>query len=235
MGENLHENHRKGMYKRYDEVGIKGFEEHEILEMLLFYAIPRKNTNHIAHRLIKEFGSLDAVFKAPPERLANVEGVGSATARYFELWRNALIEAEKGKSPKKLTQDNAEKHIKGLFKNETREALYIICLDSRDYILKEEKLSEGSFETVEIDPAKAVRTAVICNSAKVVFAHNHPSGICAASNADIEVTRLLEGALHLVGVTVRDHVIVANDRCISIMREYNVRKDRSLASKRGKR
>ena len=231
---NEHENHRERMYKRYDRSEIKDFEKHEVLEMLLFYAIPRKNTNPIAHRLIKEFGSLEEVLKAPPHRLMQVNGVGPAVARYFRLWREVFSAPEWNEPPKKLTDKTATAYFKALFKGETREVFYMICLDPKDNILACEKISEGTFESTTIDQSKVARLALKYDSAQVVFAHNHPSGVDKASGADINVTEVLEGVLFTFGIRVRDHIIYTDKRCVSILGECNLRRDRSLKN-RGRR
>ena len=234
MGENVNEGHRQRVYKKYDKSGFKHFQEHEVLEMLLFYAIPRSNTNPLAHRLINEFGSLREVLKASPEELMKVKGVGPAVVRYFKVWREIFNTPDWSEPPEKLTEETADEYLRKLFQGEMREVFYIICLDPKDNVLCREKLSEGSFESANIDPAKAVHIALKHDSAKVVFAHNHPSGICEASDPDIQVTELLEGILFPFGIKVRDHLIYTETRTVSIMKEYKLRKDRSLKN-RGKR
>ena len=234
MGDNVNEGHRQRVYKKYDKSGFEHFQEHEILEMLLFYAIPRTNTNPVAHRLIDEFGSLGNVLKAQPKELMKVKGVGPAVVRYFKVWREIFNTPDWSEPPQKLTEDTAEQYLKKLFRNATREEFYIICLDPQDNILGCEKLSEGSFESSEVDPAKAARVALSYDCAKVVFAHNHPSGICEASGADIKATELLEGTLFMMGIRVRDHLIFAGEKYISIMETCKLRKDRSY-NKWGKR
>ena len=234
MAENVHKGHRGRMREKYDEGRLASFKDHEVLEMLLFYVIPQKNTNPTAHNLIERFGSLQSVLKAPPERLAKVDGVGDKTARYISLLGKTFEYINTPKRPKKLTKETALPLLKNLFSDAVREEVYIICLDSKDNILGCEKLSEGSFESTDFDPAKAARVALNYDSAQVVFAHNHPSGICKASGADVKVTELLEGALFMMGIKMRDHLIFAGDTYISIVENHTLRKDRSF-SKWGKR
>ena len=227
MAENVHGGHRKRMFEKYDQSPFDGFPDHEVLEMLLFYVIPQRNTNDIAHQLLQDFGTLQNVLNAPPERLMRIKNVGPAAARYLNLWGNALdkIIRDMKKPPKKLTQSNLKQYLDKLFAGESQEVFYIICLDLNDVILGCKRLSEGSFESVDIDPAKAVRTALDYGSPQVVFVHNHPSGIDEASNADIQATKILNDAMRFMGIHMRDHIIYTGDKCVSIVDKYELYKD----------
>ena len=222
------------MRERYDMVNFKDFQEHEILEMLLFYVIPQRNTNDIAHILIKKFHTVKGVLNAPPEELERIGHIGPAAVRYIKLWANVFERVKKSETelPQKLTPRNAEQYFAHLFEGKKREEVYMICLDPQDNILACEKISEGSFETAEIDPANAARIAISYDSAQVVFAHNHPSGISDASEADITVTKLLEGAFFIMGIRLRDHIIFTENKCVSIMNEYHIRRSGGGRAKR---
>ncbi|MCD8390714.1 MAG: hypothetical protein LUD03_02605 [Firmicutes bacterium] len=224
--DNVHKDHRKRMYARYDQMKFEGFNDHEVLEMLLFYVIKMRNTNDIAHALLNRFGSLEGVLNASAEKLVKVENVGYETARYLNMWGNAFKRSDYVKPPKNFRGDAAEKFLINLFKGKQREEMYIICLDPRDNILNCRMLDSGSFESAGIDVGKAIRTAIDYDSAQVVFAHNHPSGITVASNADINVTSILLSAMNLVGIRMRDHIIVAGEKCVSITREYNIKEEK---------
>ena len=236
MAENAHGGHRKRMLGKYDKSPFDSFSDHEVLEMILFYVIPQRNTNDIAHQLLREFGSLKNVLSAPPERLMRTNNIGPAAARYLSLWGKTFDRMNERikKSPEKLTRNNLKRYFKKLFKDEIHEAFYIICLDSDDVVLGYRRLSEGSFESVDIDPAKAVRAALDYGSPQVVFAHNHPSGIDEASNADIQVTKLLNDAMRFMGIHMRDHIIFTGEKCVSIVDKYDLHKDIRFKSK-GKR
>lgn len=237
MTENAHDGHRGRMFDKYDQSSFESFPDHEVLEMLLFYVIPQRNTNDIAHELLRDFGTLKNVLSAPPERLMRVKNVGPKTARYLNLWGNTLnkIILDMKKLPPKLTQNNLQSYFKKLFKDEIREAFYVICLGSDDTVLGFRRLSEGSFESVEIDPSKAVRAALDYGSPQVVFAHNHPSGICEASEADIQVTKTLDSAMQFMGIHMRDHIIFAGDECVSIVEKYGLRKNKNIKNRSKRR
>ena len=227
MIDSEHKGHRKRVRETYDEAQLTGAQDYKVLEMLLFYVIPQKDTKPTAKKLLKQFGSLQNVLKAPQEKLTRIEGVGEKTARYLNLLGKTFEHINKPKAPNKLTEETIGGFLRDLFRDAVCEEVYIICLDSQDNIIGWEKLSEGSFESAHFDPAKAAKVALDYNSPQVVFAHNHPSGICEASGADIKVTELLEGALFIMGIKMRDHLIFAGDKYISIVDNYTLRKDRS--------
>ena len=215
------------MYKRFDNTDFDTMSEHEILEMLLYYVIPQRNTNDIAHKLLDRFGSLAGVLAAPAASLAMMDNMGEAAARYLRLWGKTFdrITGGKIKKPCRLNKNTAEKYFKELFRGKTHEVVYMICLDPTDKIIAHEKISEGSFESAEIDASKAAKFAIANNSAQVVFVHNHPSGVCEASEADLEVTKMLERAFFVMGIRMRDHVIYTEKKCVSIMDQYHIRRN----------
>ncbi len=229
MGENVHKNHRQRVFAKFDENGFNGMNEHEILEMLLFYGIPRVDTNEIAHNLLNEFGpTIGDVLHTPKNKLKKVKGIADNSARFLNVLGAMYDHILKAVPKTKLTPETSAGIFREIFDGKFREEFYIICLNPKNEILCIKKLTQGSFETTEIDIANAIRTALAYDSAKVVFAHNHPSGITRASNADITVTSMLEGAMHLIGVKMLDHIIYADGECISITKNYSIRKDRSL-------
>lgn len=228
----MHEGHRQRMFERYNKTGFDGFSDHEILEMLLFYVFRQKDTNTLAHKILDKYGTLRNVFRTSVPNLMQIEGIGKATARYLNIIGQTCDFVDKVKDPEKLNSDNAHDFFNKLFKGKEREEFYIICLDPKNNILNYKMLDQGGFENTEINLGKAIKTALDYDSAKVIFAHNHPSGIDIASDADITVTSMLESSMHLVGVKMIDHIIYAGGKCISIMQNYRVRKDRSFEKRR---
>lgn len=226
--DNEHKGHRGRMKERYDKTHLAGFAEHEIVEMLLFYAIRQGNTNGIAHDLLKKFGTIKNILHTPAERLMQVKGVGAESARLLTMLGEVYDMLDKEPEPVTLTSDNAHKFFTRLFRKESKEVFYIVCLDPRDRILTCRKLSEGQFDSVSMDVSEVVKTALDFNSSQVVFAHNHPSGIAVASDADIVVTKSMETVLNTFGIKMRDHIIVAGDKCVSVMAQYKRRRDKSL-------
>ena len=210
--DNIHKNHRGRVRTRFINEGFQSFEDHQILELLLFYAIPYKDTNQIAHRLIEMFGSFSAVLEAEVPDLLKVNGVGESTAtllrmmpelaqRYFhDRWRDRPIINNTVK---------AGEYAVSLFVGLKYEAFYLVCLDSQNHVNNAIRVQEGTVDEAPVYPRLIVEHALRCSASKVILAHNHPGGSITPSRADIEVTRKLRNALESVAVTVIDHIIVA--------------------------
>lgn len=228
LGDNAHSGHRARMKARYDKTHLDGFSEHEILEMLLFYSIRQSDTNATAHELLKRFDSIRNVINAPAERLMQVKGVGAESARMLKMLGDVYEFIGHEKEPIVLTQQNSYEYFMRLFRGKKKETFFIICLDARDRILTCKQLSEGLFNSVEIECRDVAQIALDFSSPQVVLAHNHPSGIAIASDNDIALTRALDTILHTLGVKLRDHIIVAGDKCVSIKNDYHLRTDKSL-------
>lgn len=216
---NVHEGHRERKKRQFLENGLDAFQEHEVLELLLYYAIPRKDTNPIAHALLKKFGSLDAVFAAPVEELMRVEGVGENAAALIRLilplYRRIRISA----TEEETILNSVEKvgaFFVGRFAGERTEVMYQACLDAKGKLLGVQKLSTGDVNFVHADIRGIVQNALLCRASAVVLAHNHPSGVALPSDADNAVTLQIREVLQSVGVVLFDHVIVADDDFVSL-------------------
>lgn len=229
--DNLHKNHRKRMFARYDMTRFNGFEDHEVLEMLLFYVIKLKNTNDIAHSLLNRFGSLEGVLNAPPEKLMKIENIGRETARYLNMWGDAFNRSDYVKQPKLFRGKAAKEFLINLYKGKKREEMYMICLDPKDNILNCQMITNGSFERIGIDLGKAIKIALDYDSAQVVFVHNHPSGNAQPSPEDIAITSTLTSAMALVDIRMRDHIVVAGSKCVSIMDSCSINADKPADKK----
>ena len=215
----MHKNHRKRMREDFERSGIMGWQDHKVLEFLLFYAIPRRDTNDTAHALIEKCGGLSNVFEAPVEQLMSVDGVGRSSADFLRLvgqcmryidYKNFMDE------PFVLDSKRCERYLINLFRNKSNEYFYMLCLDAQNRIIYQDMLFEGGLENTEIDAVKVVRQAVNCGAVCVVFAHNHPSGVARPSYSDVETTRALEEKLRVVGILLLDHIIVAQGKCASM-------------------
>lgn len=217
--ESLHDEHRERMRARYLKDGFRNFEEHEILEMLLYYCIPRWNTNDIAHDLIKRFGSLSQVIDAPMKELVKVKRIGAHSALFLNLLGSfrrhcGIKENEKGQILKTL--DQCGKYVVPYFQGKNRETVYLLCLDAKCKVLSCREVEEGNVNTASISIRKIVDMALTENATSVVLAHNHPSGLALPSTEDILTTKKLAHALRLVDVVLIDHVIVADGDHVSL-------------------
>lgn len=219
--ENIHEGHRRRLKNKFLEAP-DSLEQHEMLELLLFFARPQINTNEIAHRLLRKFGSLAGVFEADFASLAEVEGVKEHTATLIklqlELFRRYMQDKYEIKNMK-LSSQNAGEYIKSLFYGYTNEVFYLILLDADFRIISTEKLTTGTNDSANISSREVNRIAVNQNAVYVILAHNHPNGILIPSAEDIKTTKIIDNGLTFVNVKLIDHIIVAGDKYISLLSE----------------
>ena len=214
----MHEGHRERLREKFREYGPCALADHELLELLLFYALPRRDTNALAHGLIDSFGSLRAVLEAPPESLAGFPGVGKSTALYLcavgaAMHRSAAV-PKKADAPLKTAADAAE-YARGLFYGETNEKLYLISLDMRFRVCGRELIASGTVDETNVYPRRIVEAALSHGAAFVILAHNHPGGSAEPSRADIDMTLFAMKLLEPIGIRVADHIIVGADGCFS--------------------
>ena len=215
----MHSGHRERMKQRFRETGLNGFDDINALELLLFYAIPRQDTNPVAHALIDRFGSLHAVIDAPYEDLLKVPGVGENVATFLKLIPAVCKRYTQSKQKQRVkytSLEDMENFVIPLFSFEMEETLFVICLDTANRITYCEPISQGSAEAVKAEPRKIVEIALERRAARVVLAHNHPSGIAAPSPSDISLTHNIQLSLKLFNIELLDHFIVADDECVSL-------------------
>ena len=230
--ENPHLGHREKLRNRFiQEKGFDHFEDHQILELLLFYANPRSDTNPIAHKLLETFGSMKGVLEARPEQLAAVPGVGPKAAVLISMvvpltrvWHRCAME-----EPARIGNcREAEHYCLSLLAGERVERFYVVSLNAQCKVLGRRVISEGSLSEVSAYPRLVLETALNYNAHSVLLCHNHPGGTCAPSQDDIASTVLLQRLLNGVGIVLLDHIIVAGDRTYSLIEhgdiDYRVKK-----------
>lgn len=225
MNGSVHKNHRERVRDRFDAGGLSGFHDHEVLELLLFHAIPQGDVNPIAHRLIKQFGSFHRVLEATPEQLMAVEGVGAHTARMihlvFEIGRRYCLDGvrcREGRQELDSTQKIAH-YIAPMLAGLPHEVTAIVCVDVRLRPICCEIVSKGTVKGSELLVRRIAEVAVRNHAPAVILAHNHPRGRACASLEDLESTRYLRKALVSLEIELIDHVILADGEYVS-MRDY---------------
>ena len=226
MSENVHTGHREKMRDRFiREKGFENFEDHQILELLLYYANARSDTNPTAHALLDEFGSLKGVLEARPEQLMRIKGIGKQQAVLISMvvpltrvWHRCAME-----SPLRIGNSReAEEYCLSILAGERTERFYVISLNAKCNILGRRKISEGSLSEVSAYPRMVMETALNYNAHSVLFCHNHPGGTCAPSPEDISSTIQMQRMLNGVGILVLDHIIVAGDRTYSMIQHGDI-------------
>lgn len=224
---NLHAGHRERVRENVINNGFSQLEDHRLLELLLFYSIPRGDTNEIAHTLLKEFGSLGGVISAPKEELVKICGVGENTAVFLASLSELLKRVSNGSVTKKryyTGPGSLFEPAKALFVNDSSEKIYIMCFDKAMRLLRTFFISEGDFCSVDTNIRKITESVFFSNAAFVAIVHNHPFGEAVPSLSDIDATRSIAVILRRFGVALCDHIIVGeNGSCYSFAedKEYS--------------
>jgi len=218
--ESVHKGHRDRLKQRFLEEGLDNFTDIQVLELLLFYAIPVKDTNPIAHALLDRFGSLSQVLEADVEELKRVPGIkdhaATLLALVIDLCRYYQVNCAQ-KTEILATLDACANYLVPRFFGRTRETVFLLCLDAKCKVLCCKELGEGSVNTASISVRKVVETALSANATTVVLAHNHPSGIAVPSNEDVQTTGRIAAALQAVEIYLADHIVVADGDYVSMV------------------
>lgn len=217
----MHEDHRKRVRTRFEEEGLEGFSAHQVLEMMLFYAIPRKDTNEIAHRLLAQFGSFARVMDAPVEALEQVEGMGHQSAVLLKFIRSSyryyqLSLTEKGTVLR--TIEDCGQYLMAKLDGKRNEEVQMLCLDGKRKLINCLPVGEGDICSANVSVRKVLNLALSQNAVMVVLAHNHPGGFAIPSKEDVQVTYNLARTLRDAGVYLLDHIVVSDSDYVSMVR-----------------
>lgn len=215
----VHDGHREKMRQRFLSTGLDSFADHEALELLLYYAIPRRDTNELAHRLLERYGSLSNLLSAPPEDLTKVEGMGESAAVFLRLIPAFFQKAKLSSDGREIilnSTDRAGEYLIQRFEGERDEVIYQLCLDRKAKLLCCKRLSEGGADNASLNIRRLVENALLSSASAVVLSHNHPSGIALPSPEDYTTTLRVQEALSAIGVHLLDHIIVADGDFVSM-------------------
>ncbi len=227
MAENLHSNHRDRVRKEFLEFGFKdGMPEHKLLEMLLFFSIPRKDTNPLAHRLLNKFGSIDRVISASTNELMKIEGVGESTAMLLKLMlpvSRAYISSKSRKLDKYSDINSVSDYLVAKYMGFNSEVFAITSFDGRGVMVGFDVLGEGDTAMVDISMRKIIETVLERKAVCTVISHNHPGGTALPSSEDLRSTRQIYDILKSINIKLLDHIIICDDDYVSLLqsREYN--------------
>ena len=217
----VHDGHRERMRAKFLAMDTDRMEEHELLEMLLYYSTPRKDTNEIAHELINRFGSLRGVIEASPNELMHVDNVKAHSAVLIKLCRAISRRcAAKPTDPKKCytTSAQIEDYLIDLYSGLGVECVYMMLFDNALRLIDCVKVSEGTVNGANVPLRNMIETALLKHASAVVVAHNHPGGLPVPSGEDIEVSQMMERAFSLMDIPLLEHFVVAENKCASIMK-----------------
>lgn len=206
---NIHQGHRQRVIDKLLSHGLESFSEHEVLELLLFFAIPRRDTNQLGHMLIEEFGSLHNVFKADPDDLQQVDGIGKNAAALIFLFRCLTPYLNRRFQEKICLADTtaAGQFCCQYFMSHAEESFIVLILDSNRCIKKVEVISYGTENETAFYPRKVLKAVIKHRANAIIIAHNHTGGNVQPSANDIKVTNEIIQLVEGIHVPVRDHLI----------------------------
>lgn len=212
--------HRQRVKERFRKEGLDHFDERYVLELLLFYCIPRQDTKELACRLLEHFGSIVQVLEASAEELEKVPGVGEGVSTFFSL-RAAVEQYYQLKKAAQCdsimnTADACGAFLRPYFMNKRNEYVYILCLDNKCKVLACKQLGEGSVNSANVSIRRIVEIALSSNATSVILAHNHPGGLAIPSNDDIQTTFRIAQALETVDLKLVDHFIFTDTDYVSL-------------------
>jgi len=213
-----HADHRQRVRKAFREADTATVPDRSLLELLLFYSIPRRDTNALAGALLEKFGSLKAVLDAPYDELIKVDGMGESSALLLSVLPEiSLRYREDGKPlPALFETGEAEKFVSALFRNCKNEEFHIICIDALGRATVCKKAAEGDENSVSVSKRAILEAAFSSDAESVILAHNHPDGDAAPSKEDIELTREAARLLGETGIRLTDHLISGRDGILSL-------------------
>ena len=224
----IHDGHRQRLKDRFRAEGLDHFDERHVLELLLFYCVPRQDTAPLAQRLLDHFGTVSQVLEASIEELEKVSGVGynvsTLLALIPELSRYYMVNRTMNHEILNTT-DLCGNYMMQRFHGRRNETVFLLCLDAKCKVLCCREVGEGSVNSANIPIRRIVEMALGVNATTVVLAHNHPSGLAIPSDEDIHTTRRIAAALDTVEIRLADHIVVADDDFVSLAQSGYYRPD----------
>ena len=211
--------HRQRVKQRFRDEGLDHFEESHALELLLFYAVPRRDTKPLARRLLDTFGSFSKVLEADKQALCRVDGVGESVATYIKLLHasSRYYQTNHGERPERFTTTaECGNFLVDHFHGFSNERVYLMCLNANSELICIREIAQGTVTSADVSTRKVVEAAVNAGAVSVVLSHNHPGGMDRYSDEDVLVTRRLGKALAALEIVLVDHIIVANNKFVSL-------------------
>ena len=229
MNEKDSQGHRERIKEKFLKNGIDGFAEYEILELLLTYCIPRKDTKPIAKELLNKFKSLDNVFKADLDKLSAIDGLGKNTVAFLKLIGDlpSIIYKDELKNKKLIEKETLKisnkdvllKYLRNKIGYEEIEKFYVLYLSSSNEVIEFEENSVGTLDRSSVYPREIYKKIINLNAKSVILAHNHPSDNITPSKCDIELTNEIAKGLKNFGALLIEHIIITKNSYFSFLEE----------------
>ncbi|MDB6452669.1 RadC family protein [Falsirhodobacter sp. 20TX0035] len=210
--------HRKRLRARFMEGGAVPMPDYELLELLLFRAIPRQDVKPLARLLLDTFGDLNRVVTAPPSRLMMVKGVGEAVVqdlKILEAVAQRMMRARVMHRPVLSSWDALVDYCHTAMAHRETEQFRVLYLDRKNVLIADEEQGKGTVDHVPVYPREVMKRALELNASAIIVVHNHPSGDPTPSQADISMTIQIQDAGQVLGVTLHDHLIIGKERELS--------------------
>jgi DNA repair protein RadC len=214
-----HAGHRQRLRQRFNKAGGDALPDYELLELVLFRALPRRDTKALAKRLIARFGSFAEVVNTPEPRLKEVEDVGDAVVTELKLIRAAalrLMRSQIMQRPALSSWNEVLDYLRAAQSYEHREQFRVLFLDKRNHLIADEVQQQGTVDHTPVYVREVVKRALELSATAIVLVHNHPSGDPAPSRLDIDMTKQIVAAAGSLGIAVHDHIIVGRDGHASV-------------------
>lgn len=211
--------HRSRLLQRYNTAGVESLHLHEIVELLLTYAIPRKDTKQIAHRLISRFKTVGSLINASEDELVKVSGITNRSATLFQLLRDIMAICLKERYEKQdiiTHRRDVEEYLRFYFGQRRDEYVAAIFLDNSNHILNTEIVAEGTVNQCAVYPRIVIERALRCSAASMIIAHNHPGGGLTPSEADWLITERMFTIGRMLELPLIDHIIISHHKVISL-------------------
>ncbi len=211
--------HRQRLRERFAHSGSDALADYELLELLLFRIIPRRDVKALAKSLIENFGGLAEVMGAPPERLAEMPGMSAASALELKIFHAASLRMLRQgvmNRPVISSWSAILDYCRVALAQETREQFRVFFLDRKNRLMADEVQSKGTVSHTSVYPREVLRRALELGASAVILVHNHPSGDPTPSKGDIEMTKEVMIAAQALNITVHDHIIVGREQITSL-------------------
>jgi DNA repair protein RadC len=211
--------HRARLRARFSDAGPGALPDYELLELLLFAAIPRQDVKPLARRLLDTFGDLNRVLSAAPARLTEVSGVGPAVALHLkvvEATAHRMARARVINRPALSSWDALLDYCHTAMAHRDVEQFRVLYLDRKNVLVADEEQARGTVDHVPVYPREVVKRALELNASALILVHNHPSGDPTPSTQDIDMTLMVEDAARALGITLHDHIIIGKSREVSL-------------------
>lgn len=214
-GESHASGHRDRLRERFERAGVEGVQDYELLELILFRAIPRKDVKPLAKDLLARFGGFAETVDAPVERLMEVKGVSRAVALEIKIVQAAALKLTRERVLRRAVIDNWNAllaYCRAAMADAQNEQFRVLFLDKKNNLIADEVLQEGTVDHTPVYPREVVKRALELGASAIILAHNHPSGDPTPSRADVDMTNQIARAAQALGIVVHDHIVVGKAR-----------------------